>query len=132
MDGTLLLTSNFIREKKMIKLNRVVFAIALGIAASPINAEGFMLDCHLYSKLAAQIMEARQAVVPMQKILNTLNEHFSQLESPKTRQLVKKINKEIVLSAYEVPLADNQVEQKLIISEFQNKWAVACHRGTQQ
>lgn len=105
---------------------KIALFVALCLLALPAKAVENNADsgCAKFSEMAESIMEARQAGVPMRKLMSTLNSTDTEF-GPALKQLVAKI----IQQAYEQPQyqTDGMINRTKV--EFGNEMYLLCQNG---
>lgn len=79
--------------------------------------------CHELGEMSKSVMLARQAGVPISKVLDTAKRNSP---DPVVLQLLKAI----IIEAYEKPRFDTEAIKERVISEFGNSVEVACLKSS--
>jgi hypothetical protein len=108
---------------------RLLCVIALILVVTGVLAVKFALPendvktCQEIAKLAEGIMEARQAGVPMHKLIKSTDSFFL---SRKSSELVNGLT----LEAYSQPVQSSPQAQRYYVTSFSNYWRDRCERDS--
>lgn len=94
----------------------LVFAAAGAAAAGPSGQ--VVTECDPYAALAREIMQNRQAGIPMRKVMEVVG------KTPETAYV-----RTLVVEAYDQPAYVTEPHQARAVTEFENKAYSACIKG---
>lgn len=103
--------------KKIILSAAVTIFLTLGLAF-PLKAETNIIEkCAIYGKLAEKAMTARQVGVPLQTMLDTVED----INSPTGKLILA-----IILEAYDTPMYSTEEYKEKNIRRFADMWLLGC------
>lgn len=96
------------------RLLAAILFLSSGLAYAESSAEPTKHEeCKLYGRLAAKLMQARQAGVPISQVI----------------ELIASERHELVFAAYELPRASTEEYRRRAIEDFENDIYVECFRN---
>ena len=98
-------------------MKKLLLASLLAASLTPFSANA-AIACEDVASLAKTIMNVRQDGVSMAKLLGAINNSDD--------EPVRDIGKAILMDAFEVPHYNGSELKKKEISDFENKWMLAC------
>ena len=80
------------------------------------------MGCAVFGEVAAQIMENRQADVPISKMMDAI---MDTIEDPDAQAAYK----EMVILAYEQPSYSTKEMRQSMVAEFRNQIELVCYKS---